>query len=184
MLKKYLTRYKPFLLFLSKFFLTYLVLTLIYQTYLQRFGNHEIDGITKLVAYHTEQLVHVFGADFSIKSHNSNFDIQLFYNQKYVARMVEGCNAVSIMVLFVAFVISFSKRFWATTFYVLFGIAAIYVLNVVRVAVLCALLSKYPEYEAVLHRVFFPLFIYGFVFVLWVIWINNFFLDAKKNTKI
>ena len=35
---------------------------------------------------------------------------KLFFNEKYVARVVEGCNAVSVMILFMAFIIAFKGK--------------------------------------------------------------------------
>lgn len=181
-MKKYITLYKPFLIFLAKFFLTYFVLTLVYQGYLQRYEDKEIDTVTELVASNTEQLLNLFNVDFKIVENKDDLFIMLFYNQKYVARMVEGCNAISVIILFVAFVVSFSGKIKAILLFIMGGSIAIYGLNVVRIAVLCILLYSFPEQEPILHRVFFPLFIYGFVFVLWVIWVNKFSLYAKNAT--
>jgi exosortase family protein XrtF len=182
-LKKYFTLYKPFLLFLGKFFLTYISLTLVYQTYLGSFDKGEIDSITRLVAQNTKQLLSVFNVDFKLELAESSMFIKLIYNQKYVARMIEGCNAISVIILFASFIVSFSGKLITTSLYVFIGALAVYLLNVMRVAVLCVLLYFFPEQETILHRVFFPLFIYGFVFLLWVLWINKFFLNAKKTTE-
>ncbi|WP_418262118.1 exosortase family protein XrtF [Flavobacterium faecale] len=182
-MKKYFTLYKPFLIFLAKFFLTYISMTFVYQSYLGSFEEGNLDSITKLVARNTEQFLNMFQVNFQTELGDTGLYIKLIYNQKYVARMVEGCNAISIIILFAAFVVSFSKKLLVTSLYVFFGSIAIFVLNVVRVAVLCGLLYFFPNQEIILHRVFFPLFIYGFVFLLWLIWINNFFLNAKKTTE-
>ncbi|WPR72736.1 exosortase family protein XrtF [Flavobacterium sp. NG2] len=180
-MKKYLIIYKPFLLFLAKFFLTYFLLTLVYQAYLQRYGANDIDAVTVLVAKNTTNVLDVFNVDFKIEENHSEQYIKLLYNQKYVARMVEGCNAISIVILFIAFIVSFSGKIKTTLLFILGGSVLIYTLNVLRVAILCVLLYSFPEQETILHRVFFPLFIYGFVFVLWVIWVNKYSLYAKNT---
>jgi hypothetical protein len=41
----------------------------------------------------------------------------------------------------------------------------------------------YPQYQEVLHGVIFPLFIYGVVFILWIVWVNKFSSYAKKSSK-
>ncbi|HJR99743.1 MAG TPA: hypothetical protein VJ780_02305 [Flavobacterium sp.] len=66
-MKKYLILYRPFLVFLAKFFLTYAVLSLIYQGYLSRFDENSVDSITKLVAKNTEQFFNFFDVDFWVK---------------------------------------------------------------------------------------------------------------------
>ncbi|MGA9638779.1 exosortase family protein XrtF [Flavobacterium sp.] len=181
-MRKYIILYKPFLVFLGKFFLTYILLTLVYQGYLQRYGDTEVDSITTLVADNSKDLLRVFAIDFKTEKNTSDLFIKLIYKQKYIARMVEGCNAISIIILFIAFIVSFSRKIKTTILFILKGSVAIYILNVIRIALLCVLLYYFPEYEKFSHRVLFPLLIYGFVFVLWIIWIAKFSLYVKNNT--
>jgi len=183
-LKKYFILYRPFLVFIAKFFLTYIVLTFLYQGFLSRFEDNEVDSITSLVANNTEQLLSFFNADFKLEGVENGPYIDLVYKQKYVARIIEGCNAVSIIILFISFVVSFSGKLKLTLSFIIGGSLVIYVLNVVRIALLSGLLYSFPEQEQLLHGVMFPLFIYGVVFLLWVIWINKFSLYAKKDTKV
>ncbi len=181
-MKKYFIQYRPFLLFLAKFFFTYIILTFIYQGFLRSFGLDKIDSITELVAENTKQLLILFNEDADIVKNNSESFIRLIYNQQYVARIIEGCNAISIIILFISFVVSFSGRMRPTLFFVLGGSLIIYVLNVARIAVLCVLIYFFPKQQSLVHGVFFPLFIYGVVFILWVIWVNKFSLYAKNST--
>jgi exosortase family protein XrtF len=180
-LKKYFIQYQPFLLFLAKFFITYIVLTFLYQGFLMSFGEYKIDSITQLVAENTKQVLTLFNADADIIKNNSEPYIRLMYNQHYVARIIEGCNGISVIILFISFVFSFSGKVRPTLLFILGGSLMIYVLNVARIAALCVLMSLFPEYEQLLHGVFFPLFIYGVVFILWVIWVNKFSLYAKNT---
>ncbi|AOZ99723.1 exosortase family protein XrtF [Flavobacterium commune] len=178
-MKKYLILYRPFLVFLTKFFLTYLVLSLIYQGYLSWFDENSVDSLTRIVARNTEALFSFFNVNFLAKEVPGVPFIMLLYNGQYMARMIEGCNAVSVMVLFVSFVVSFSGKLKSTLLFIMGGSAFIYVLNIIRIGLLCMGLYWFPEQESLLHDVVFPLFIYGVVFVLWVIWVNKFSLYAK-----
>lgn len=171
------------MLFLVKFFCAYFILTLLYQGYLSFFGYDTIDSITRMVAKNTEQLMQLFRVDFRMEENQPEQYIRLFYNQKYVARIIEGCNAISVIILFISFLVSFSGKLKPTLLFIFFGSVLIYILNVIRIAILCALLYYFPAKEAVLHRVFFPLFIYGVVFLIWVVWVNKFSLYAKSTTK-
>lgn len=178
-MKKYLILYRPFLVFLAKFFLTYLVLSLVYQGFLSRFDENSVDSITKLVARNTEQFFNFFGVDFLVKEVSGVSFMKLIYNGKYIARMIEGCNAISVIILFISFVVSFSGKLKPTLLFIFSGSFIIYVLNVIRIGLLCVGLYWFPEYESLLHDIIFPLFIYGFTFILWVIWVNKFSLYAK-----
>jgi exosortase family protein XrtF len=182
-LKKYFIQYRPFLFFLAKFFITYIVLAFIYQGFLQSFGEHKIDAITGLVAENAKQLLTLFNADADVVKNDSESYIRFIYNQEYVATIVEGCNGISVIVLFVAFVVAFSGKVKPTLFFVLGGSLIIYALNVARIAALCILMDLFPKQEQRLHGVIFPLFIYGVVFILWVIWVNKFSLYAKNTAE-
>jgi len=181
-LKEYFVKYRPFLIFLGKFLLTYAVLTLVYQSYLGQYDKaaFEVDGFTKSVAAQTKGLMGVFTDNVSVQAHQSQSSMKLFYNHKFVARIVEGCNALSVIILFVAFVVAFSGKWKATVLFIFGGSLLIHVLNVIRIAVLAFALYQFPDQEELLHGVIFPLFIYGVVFILWVIWVNKFSLYAEK----
>lgn len=180
-LKNYLIQYKPFLLFLGKFALTYLVLTFIYQGYLNQFDakKNEVDTFTQSIAKQTVQVLTLFDGDASSELNTSQPNIKFFYNQKFVARIIEGCNAISVIILFIAFIVAFTGKLKTTIFYIIGGSVLIHILNIARIALLTVGLYYFPEQESFIHGVIFPLFIYSVVFVLWVIWVNKFSLYAK-----
>ncbi|TDP03772.1 exosortase family protein XrtF [Flavobacterium sp. 245] len=178
-MKKYLIQFKPFLIFISTFFTAYILLTIVYKFYLNSFDSLEVDGISKIVGSSVEALMRFFNSDVSIVKSLTEPCLQVWYNNKFTIRIVEGCNAISVIILFISFVIAFSGKFKTTLFFILFGILFIYVLNILRIAFLTVLLFNYPQYEHFLHGVLFPLIIYGCVFILWVIWVNKFSKYAK-----
>ncbi|PWA06609.1 exosortase family protein XrtF [Flavobacterium psychrotolerans] len=185
-MKTYFKQYRPFFVFLIKFFSVYVGLTLLYQFYLNQFDNlilFQVDDFTQLVARQVQKTLLFFNYDSSLELHDNQASVKLFLNQVYVARVVEGCNALSVMILFTAFIVAFSGRWMHTALFVVAGCILIHVLNVLRIALLCLALLHYPEQEHLLHGVVFPLFIYGVVFGLWVIWVNKFSLHAEKNAK-
>lgn len=183
-MEKYYLQYKPFLLFLLKFFLSYILLTVLYHAYLSRFDAtaFEVDSVTKGVAKQAQQLVQFFGYNSEIAENAEQNSVKFFVEGKYVARVVEGCNAISVLILFVAFVVAFKGTWKHTLLYLLFGIVFIYSLNILRIALISIALYFYPEQEHLIHGVLFPLFIYGVVFLLWVIWVNKFSSYATKTT--
>ena len=178
-MKKYLLQFKPFLIFISTFFGVYILLTVIYKFYLNSFEINDVDGITNVVGHNVNQLMHLFNCDIKIFKSIANPYLEVWYNKKYTLRIIEGCNAISVVILFVSFVVAFSGKFKTTLFFILFGILIIYLLNVIRIALLTVLLFHFPEKEHILHGVLFPLVIYGVVFILWIIWVNKFSKYAK-----
>ncbi|PXY41581.1 exosortase family protein XrtF [Flavobacterium cheongpyeongense] len=178
-MKKYLVQFKPFLIFIGTFFATYILLTLIYKSYLNHFESDDVDEITRIVGYNVDLLLHAFNSDVFIQKSVSNPWLEVWYNNDYVIRIVEGCNAVSVIILFISFVIAFSRKFKTTFLFILSGTLFIYILNIVRIALLAILLFRYPEKVHLFHGVLFPLMIYGVVFALWVFWVNKFSKYAK-----
>lgn len=182
-MKNYFLLYKPFLVFLLKFFVSYTILALVYHFYLQQFDatKNETDGFTEFVTIQTVETIQFFGYDCEAKSHESEASYKMIVNQKYIARVVEGCNALSVIILFVAFVIAFKGKLRTTILFIACGILLIHFLNILRIALICIALLKYPQHQHLLHGVLFPLFIYGVVFLLWVVWVNKFSVYASKT---
>jgi exosortase family protein XrtF len=182
-LTNYFQQYKPFLLFLGKFFVSYLLLTVLYQGYLASFDGSEIDSVTKGVARQTEWLLKIIEPESSVIEDKPHNVIQIIYHGKYVARIIEGCNAISVIILFMAFVIAFSGRLKPTVLFLLGGSLLVYILNIFRIALLTVLVYHFPEQEHFLHGVIFPLIIYGVVFLLWLFWVNKYSAYASGKSK-
>ncbi|MFC4817800.1 MULTISPECIES: exosortase family protein XrtF [unclassified Flavobacterium] len=179
----YFQQYKPFLLFLGKFFLSYLLLTVVYWLYLASVDEVKMDGVTKLVARQTEWVLKGIDAEASVVEDKPHNYAQIIYQGKYVARIVEGCNAISVIILFVAFIIAFSGRLKPTVLFLLGGSLLVYFLNIFRIVLLTVLVYHFPEQEHFLHGVIFPLIIYGVVFLLWLFWVNNYSAYASGKSK-
>ena len=183
-LKNNFSQYKPFFTFLIKFLLFYVVFTFVYKMYLNQYNvaNNEVDFFTEVVANQTSNLMLLFTENIRIFPNDLEPSIKIFYNDKYVARVIEGCNAISVMILFAAFIFAFSTQWKKTGLYIVSGIILIHFLNIIRIALLSFALYFYPEYEEILHGTIFPLFIYGVVFLLWILWVTKFSGYAKKNS--
>ena len=145
-------------------------MAMLYQLYLH-LGTSQLhfpDPITHLVAQQSETLIESFGYTADIRPHETESSMRLSVNEVYLARIVEGCNAVSVIILFIAFILAFFDTWKTTIVYCLAGATLIYGLNIVRIALLCIGIYEYPEHYHLLHGVLFPLVIYGIVFVLWI----------------
>jgi len=169
---------KLVVIFLIKFFGSYLLLFLLYSFYLQK-TQHKNDffscaPITKTVAVQSNFLLNKLGYDAEIVQHPDELSIKQIMNGYYISRVVEGCNSISIIILFASFIIAFSKRFFPTVLYLLFGSLVIYSTNIIRIALINIALFKYPEYQTYLHDLLFPSIIYGVTFLLWFIWVRKF----------
>lgn len=180
-MKEIFIQYKPFFTFLIKFVLFYFVFAFIYDQYLNQFdvSIFELDSITKLVSDHTVYIMRSFNEDYYVVAHDNEAAMKVIYNGKYVARIIEGCNAVSVIILFAAFIFAFASNWTKTFLYIIVGAVLVYILNIIRIVLLVSAIYYYPAYEEFLHGTVFPLFIYGVVFILWIIWVTKFSKYAK-----
>lgn len=182
-LKALLHKYKSVVKFILTFLTVYIVLTICYKLYLDISDGSKYypDYLTNLVAKQSESLINTLGYNAEIAPHPNEPSMKLLINSKFVARVVEGCNSISVIILFVSFIIAFAGKFKATFIYVLSGSVLIYVVNLIRIAVLSIGLYNYPWREHILHTVIFPMIIYGMVFLLWMFWVNRFSKKKKQH---
>src|SRR5690554_187016 len=187
-MKKYFIIYRPFIKFLLVFFVTYGVLSVLYNLYLSQYENNQypLDPFTENISYQVKKISNFLGWNTEIYKISGEKWTRLVFNEKYVAKIVEGCNAISVMILFVSFVVAFAKRFLSAFVFSVIGIVLIHILNIFRIAVLGYFIYSRPEQTHIFHGVLFPLVIYGFVFILWVVWVRHFsgFITRKNNAKI
>lgn len=172
--------FKEILWVLLRFLGIWLLLFLFYQWYLNQFSGN-IDGFTKIISDQSAFLLNFTGYETVTKDFPSHETVQFYINGKVATRMVEGCNAVSVMIMFLAFVFAFYKG--VKTFYFAFaGIALLCILNLFRIYVLNVIVVDFPALIKSAHDYFFPAIIYGGVVVLWLIWINKFVITHEKNS--
>ena len=167
------------------FISVYLVLTLGYKFYLDWSDGSRYypDYFTNLVAKQSQQLLITLDYPTVLEPHPDEPSLKVIIRDKYVVRILEGCNSISIVILFMAFVIAFADSFKKTALFILGGSVLIYCANLIRIVILSAGLYHYPWRKEFLHDVFFPLAIYGMVFILWMIWVNHFAKSQRALEK-
>lgn len=182
-MKDLLIKYKSVVKFILTFLLVYAVLSFSYKLYLDYSDGSKYypDYLTNLVAKQSESILNTFGYHATIAPHPKEPSMKLIINDKFVARVVEGCNSVSVIILFISFMIAFAGKFKTTFLYILAGSVLIYVVNLIRIAILSVGLYHYPWRREELHTVIFPLIIYGMVFLLWMFWVNRFSNLNREN---
>jgi exosortase family protein XrtF len=173
-LKSLLIKYKPVIHFILLFLGSYVVLSSCYAFYLNmsKGGNYYPDYLTHLVA---DQCAAILGSfeNAVVEPHAAEPSMKLIVNDRFVARIIEGCNSVNILILFTAFVIAFAQKLKKTLLFLFAGAVLIYAVNILRIVLLAYALYHYPQYENILHSVVFPGIIYGMVFLLWMLWVRG-----------
>lgn len=165
--------------------MVYFSLATAYSYYLNKSqvteGVFSCAPITKTVTDHSEFVAELFGYDVYTDQNYQELSMMFMVNEYYVVKIVEGCSSISIIVLFLAFIIAFQGRWYHTLWYAILGMVLIYIVNILRIVFLALAIYHYPEYQDVLHNIVFPGIIYGMVFLLWVVWVRNFSILNKKD---
>ena len=181
-MKALLRKYKSVIRFIVKFLLVYGVLIVGYNLYLNISDGSRYypDYLTNLVAEQTNSVMNTIGYDSQVLPHPDEPSMKVIINGKYIARIIEGCNGVSVIILFLSFIIAFSGKLKTTILFGLAGSIMIYAFNLIRIVILSIGLYHYPWRRDILHTVIFPMLIYGAIFLLWMIWVNRFSNNKKR----
>lgn len=172
--------FKPILGILLRFIIIYLVLLFGYQFYLNSFKAQGLDPFSRIIADQVMFIQNKINYPTLLYDDIPNEQVYFYVKKDYVTRMVEGCNAVSVIILFVSFIFAFYKG--AKTFvFVAVSLLALHVMNVLRIVGLNIVTRDYPEYNKMAHDYFFPAIIYGSVIILWLVWIKFFALKNENS---
>lgn len=90
-----------------------------------------------------------------------------------------ACNAVTLFFLFSVFVLAYPGHQKSKIWFVPLGIISIHILNILRVSILAMIALYYPTLLDFNHTYTFTFIIYGYIFLLWMIWSNKY---ADKTT--
>lgn len=171
-MKELFIKYKGVLKFLSVFIGSYVLLTLLYAFYLK--SSTTPDSYTKHVSNQVIYWLNFVGYQATSTTNNLNGYIDLFIQNKLIAGIAEGCNAISIKILFTAFVVAFAKNLKTTLLFIFSGLIGIYIMNIIRIIILVICIYHLPKYTEPLHSYIFPGMIYTAVFLLWMLWVKSF----------
>lgn len=177
---------KGVIFFLLRFIGTYLVLSVAYGLFIYHYDTLDppmTDPITRFVSEQTRNTFEFFGYKAeTVHDHHRLFEAEeeqtydsLFLNDHYAVSIEEGCNGVSVAILFLAFVIGFGGKWKAMSWFLPFGLLTIHVSNITRLMVLSILNVDFDGAAFhFFHKYGFTAMIYGTVFLLWVWWVNRY----------
>ncbi len=86
----------------------------------------------------------------------------------------DPCNGISLFALFTSFILAYPGSWKHKLWFIPIGISLIHTMNIIRITALCIIVLKRPEWLNFNHTYLFQVFMYGFIFLLWYIWIKKF----------
>jgi exosortase family protein XrtF len=162
--------FKPTILFLSKFLAFYLVGNLLYGLFVTTFYPQP-DPITKIVTRQTAWVLSKAGWPAYTVNRAEKPTTAIIYQSHSIVTVYEGCNGVNIMIIFMAFIVAFGPVQKAMYWFLLLGVLVIHFSNLFRIGLLFLVTIKMPTYLYFTHKYLFTAFIYGFVLLLWMVWV-------------
>jgi exosortase family protein XrtF len=114
--------------FISRFMVAYIILTASYDYYLNTVRDSDFilaDEATLIAAAQSSNLVEIFGFESSIFQNSFQHSINFIFDGSIVMRIIEGCNGVSVAILFIAFVLAFKGALIDTLIYIPMGLLLI-----------------------------------------------------------
>ena len=145
----------------------------VYGLWIVSFANQP-DPYTAMVTSHAAAFLQLLGYQAATFVSGMAPNVALQMNGQTVVRVFEGCNAINVSVLFVAFLFAYKGNIKQTLLFALAGLIAIYLFNLLRIAGLFLVARFYPEQLYLMHKFVFTGIIYAFVFVLWYLWVTKF----------
>src|SRR6185295_7007817 len=86
----------------------------------------------------------------------------------------DSCNGITLFSLFAVFIIAYKGKVKTKILYILLGILSIQLLNVLRVTGLAILDTHSRAWTEFNHTYTFNILIYGYIFFLWMLWVNKY----------
>jgi exosortase family protein XrtF len=91
----------------------------------------------------------------------------------------DPCNGLTLFALFSLFILAYPGKWKHKLWYIPVGITLIHLLNIIRITALCIITQKAPQWLDFNHTYLFQIVMYGFIFLLWYIWITKFSPSPK-----
>jgi len=99
----------------------------------------------------------------------------IFLGPKRLIGIADGCNGLSLFVLFIGFIVAYPGKVYLKTMYAIIGIVSITFLNISRCAGLALVHNSYPYLTDFAHHYVFKMITYLAIFYMWYgyVKINN-----------
>lgn len=179
--------------FLLRFLATYGILSAVYGNFIAHYDGltpPETDPITRIVVDQTAAVSTIFGYEPEVF-----YDSHLYYaaedeqtydtihlNNTYAISVEEGCNAVNVIILFMAFVIGFGGKWMAMTWFIPLGVLIVHIANLGRLLLLAVINVDFNgEGFHFYHKYLFTAILYIVIFGLWVWWVNKYGMKSGKK---
>lgn len=161
-----------FIKFLITASVIYLLLYLVYQFVVKRYTLYDQEFIGFLIRS-ANVVLNVLGYTTFMVLQDRDMQV-IGIDGSNGVWVGSNCNAITLFSLFSVFIIAYPGNQKHKLWYVPLGILLIHLLNIIRVVSL-AIIAYYNPYSLDFNHTYtFTFIVYGFIFYLWITWVNKF----------
>lgn len=148
---------------------SYILATAMYKMFLDQF-HQTPDPITKFTAIQAFNVLNLILhlEDTSIMVIGN--ELSYFYRDYKLLSIIEGCNAISVLIIYNLVIMGFSPFKYKTVLYALFTSLFIGLVNVLRISLLGIINLFWHHWTKEFHDIIFPTIIYATIVLLWMVW--------------
>ncbi len=154
----------------------YLAWILIYEVIIK--PHHWVDPwLTNMVSSDSVGILNLLGYKVSQELILNGNIIYNGFNK--ILKIAYLCDGLILYIVFLIFMLAIPGPAKHKLWFIPAGFIMIYLVNLLRVIMLVMIQIHTPEYLAFNHKYTFTIFVYGFIFLQWYVWIKCFFANMK-----
>lgn len=93
----------------------------------------------------------------------------------------DNCNGFKLFSIFSIFLIAFPGNLRSKFWFIPVGLVVIHLANIIRVMALLLINDYNPAYLDFNHNYTFTIFVYGIIFLLWMVWIKRYGASIRDD---
>ena len=173
---------RPALKFLGLFLSVYGIGNLLYGFYIE-YNYPGVDQMTQWVSNQSSWLINrLSDVETTSELNASGPTTLLMQSGKTMLRIYEGCNGINVMIVFIAFIMSFGGLSRRGALFMSGGVVIIHVANLIRIALLFAVAKHFESWFYYVHKYIFTAALYVIVLLLWWVWVSK-MIKTNDRTK-
>lgn len=139
---------------------------LIYNFWLKPLGIPD-NQLTQVVQFGGAKLLSLFYNDISTEGN------AILIEGRKVVRIAHQCNGLELIILYLGFILCIPTNIKRMLAFSIVGTAIIYILNVIRTAILAVMYDYQHSMTDFAHHYLFKIIIYAVVFAGWVLYVKK-----------
>ncbi|MEQ9119285.1 exosortase family protein XrtF [Fulvivirga sp.] len=159
--------------FILSFLTLYFSLYIVYYSY-HKFIFPDTIFFTDIAAYQTEYLLKLFGHNTSLTFDNNYPKIYLNRDNVVILAIYEGCNAATLYIILVSFLLSYFKPTKKIVLVIISSVLIMNILNIARITGLYYVSLYNPREFYFYHKYLFNGALLGAVILIWIFTIKKY----------